>query len=327
MRCLTLARRLNRAGMDCTFACVSGAVETVAALRESGLNVIDLPEQQTGQLDAMVEALPRGIELLVVDNYGLDGEFEAASRPWARAILAIDDLADRWHDADLLVDQTFGRTARDYRRLVPDGCRLLTGTRYALLRPEFAALRGDSIIRRRRSAGRISRVLVSFGSSDPKNLTWVALEGLRAAGFRGEIDVVLGGQSPNRKAIADAVETMSHARLVLDAENIAEIMLAADLAIGAGGTTSWERCCLGLPTIVVIAADNQRFAASKLAAEGAIRLVGDQAEVTPETIADAFHSLMNNPGDLKAMSERAAAVCDGLGSERLEKELADWVSW
>lgn len=305
MRCLALADGLARAGWHCRFRVAPGTLETVPALARSGHEVVSdsAPQQQ--------------VQLLVVDHYGLDAAFETACRPWARHILAIDDLADRRHDCDLLLDQTLGRAAADYRELTPGHCVQLLGPQHALLRPDFARLRGEALARRH---GTVERILVALGSSDPRDITGLALDALEQAGFDAAVDVVLGRASPNCAAVASRLQGWPRAQFHADASNMAELMATADIAVGAAGVTSWERCTVGLPCAMVVTADNQRLIARALDAAGAAVLVGDWTAMTASRLAEALRG-MEGPRKLLAMADAAAGVCDGGGVARTVAKL------
>jgi len=223
-------------------------------------------------------ALSGSVDWLVVDHYEIDRRWERAMRPACRRLMVIDDLVDRPHDCDILLDQTFGRQPDEYDALTPDECRVLAGTRYALLRPEFAAGRPSALARRAAGEG-IDHVLVSMGGFDPENRTHDVLETLADTPYarRLTVTVVVGADSavsPN--PLRGRFRKLDIRQQVA---NMAELMAAADLAIGAGGTTSWERCCMGLPSLVCVLADNQRDIARQLAAAGAIRVWASPSEL------------------------------------------------
>ncbi|MFO1188953.1 MAG: UDP-2,4-diacetamido-2,4,6-trideoxy-beta-L-altropyranose hydrolase, partial [Alphaproteobacteria bacterium] len=189
MRCLALAQALTDRGIPCLFAVNPEAPETVPALRSSGheIRFVDGPlADQARQLAAIVpEVSQRGRLLLVVDHYQWRAEIEWLCRAWANRILVIDDLADRPHDCDIVVDSALGRSPSDYVQLVPPGAQMLLGPAYAPLRPEFAALRAKALARR--GAGGLGRILVTMGLTDPGNATAVALDGLVDAGIMSGI--------------------------------------------------------------------------------------------------------------------------------------------
>ncbi|MEK9753126.1 MAG: UDP-2,4-diacetamido-2,4,6-trideoxy-beta-L-altropyranose hydrolase, partial [Rhodospirillaceae bacterium] len=263
MRCLTLAQAMTEGGWQCRFAVGPDTLQTVrrAALRE--IDCVQLSGNAATEAEAMAGALGgRRCDLVVVDHYGRGAEFETACRGFADRVLVIDDLADRQHDADLLLDQNLGRDAAAYAGLVPADCRLLLGPAYAPLRPEFAIMR-DRVLAQRRSRNGIGRILVSFGMADLNELALRTLHALSAIGYDGHVDVVIGGGGRGMARIhAAAAEVGPLVRVLSDVEDMATLMADADLAIGAGGTTSWERCALGLPALIVVVADNQAAVAA-----------------------------------------------------------------
>ena len=304
-RCLTLADALAREGWTVSLATVGESRTVVPELETTGIALLNMSGDAAKEPIELHDAKPSGTDLLVVDHYGRDIEFETSCRTWARRIAVLDDLADRSHDADLLLDMTLGRLPGDYADLLPDGALCLTGTRFALLRPEFAAARTEALAARRDRAS-LNDILVTVGAVDQSGIVPAVLSGLDRAGFTGTVDVVGQGVA----ADGDHPYTL---RVVTHAQDMARRMAAADLAIGACGVTSWERCCLGLPTLAIITAENQRQIANALDAAGAARLV-DPA--TPGAIAKAVSQLLKDPGRLRRMSAAAADVCDGRGAER-----------
>ena len=322
VRCLTLAEKLADAGWSCAFASNRETVVTVPMLKRRGYDTLRLHGPAEGESSEFAQQWPDGCDLLVVDHYQRDATFESTCRPWARKILAIDDLADRPHDCELLLDQTLGRRSDEYRSLVPSACHLLLGPDYALLRPQFAAARAGAL-ERHRAQGPLQRVLVSFGGSDPRNMTAIALEGLAATDLPLAVDVVFGADHADERYPSGLIGAMAAEVTVhRDVSNMAALMARADLAIGAAGTTAWERCCLGLPSIAIPVAANQERIAAELDRAGAIRLLEPPGLADPGTIAEAVLDLESNPAARAEMSARAAAVCDGLGATRVMEALA-----
>jgi spore coat polysaccharide biosynthesis predicted glycosyltransferase SpsG len=231
----------------------------------------------------------------------------------------IDDLPQRPHDADLLLDQNLPlQDAPAAADRLPPACRTLIGPRFALLRPEFAALRAHRPPRR----GDLRRVLVFFSGGDDLGETLKALQGLvlaRAQGLlKAEVDAVMGESNPGREAIAELCHAQgwtSHCQT----PHMAALVAAADLAIGAGGSSSWERCALGLPALLTVLADNQQGVALALHRAGAARCLGWGADLQPADYAAALAAL--NPALLARMSESAASLVDGLGSDRVAQAL------
>jgi UDP-2,4-diacetamido-2,4,6-trideoxy-beta-L-altropyranose hydrolase len=320
MRCRTLARELQRRGARVTFLCRRQPGDLISLL-EQEFPVLALPElplaatqASDGQslqsrelygawlgcsqdqdaadcLQALAQAHIHTANWLVVDHYGLDASWETqllaglAAEPEPR-LLVIDDLADRPHRADLLLDQNFfgPETETRYAGLVPEQCRQLLGPHYALLGPEYAQL--HPLVPPRTE---LRRVLVFFGGVDPANLTGRALEALLAPELDHlAVDVVLGLQSPYRKAVAELVARRPHTTLHDPLPSLAGLIARADLAIGAGGATTWERASLGLPSLVVAIADNQMPFAVAMDDAGQIRLLGSAATATVEKICEAL---------------------------------------
>jgi len=316
-RCLALAAALADAGWRCALAARPGTVETVPAA--AALPLIRLPEGAVADDPAALAAtLPEGCDLLVIDHYGWTEAEERAARRIARRIACLDDFAARRHDADLVLDPTPGREAGAYRGLVAPGCMVLAGAAWAPLGQRFRAARDAALEAR---AGRPpGRLLVALGMTDPANATLRVLEGIREARFEGAVDVVLGAAAPHRAAVAAALPP--GARLHLDPPDIPALITAADLAIGAGGVAALERACLGLPSLLVEVAGNQRAAIAGLVAAGAARTLGPLGTLSAGAVADALDTCLADTAGLTAMAKAAALLCDGLGAARAAIALA-----
>lgn len=317
MRCLTLAGALREKGGACSFSCTAETALTVPALIEGGYALMTADE------------IPPPTDLLVVDHYGLDAAYETQARKWARHIVVLDDLANRAHDCDILLDQTLGREASEYKDLVPVHCHVMAGAGYALLNPRFAAFRQKAREDRAEKRGHVRHVLVSLGGTNLHNITGRVLEMLQACPNPPlDIRVVLGGHARHLPEVKQEIERINargkhRAVLQQDVKDMARAMLESDLAIGAGGTTSWERCCLGLPAILLEIADNQKLVARKLAEAGAVVNLGWHGDVRPQDMLDAIENLARNPEAVMAMSEKAFSICDGLGVRNFLARLGD----
>lgn len=261
-----------------------------------------------------------GCDALVVDHYGLDAAWERALRPACRVLMALDDLADRPHDADLLLDQNLGRAAGDYDSRVPTACERLIGPRFALLRPDFAAARAASL--QRRANGALRHLVVSLGGGDPQQASLHVLRALATAtlpaGLR--VSVALGPLAPTLADARDLAATLPMSCSVHGAvSDMASLLAEADLAVGAAGGSAWERCCLGVPTLLLVLADNQRAGAQALAEAAAAQPLGTLDQL-PRTLPAALHALAE-PARLHSMSTAAAAVTDGQGAARVADAL------
>jgi UDP-2,4-diacetamido-2,4,6-trideoxy-beta-L-altropyranose hydrolase len=320
-RCLTLAEALQAQGWRCAFATAAASLAVLPRLAGS-VEILPLDEalDAAGEAAAIGRRYPR-CDWLIIDHYGRDAAFEHACRPFAARSLVIDDLADRAHDCDVLLDQTLRRRADDYRGLVPQRCQLLLGVEFALLRPEFVLARDDhapSAV----NAAPPYRLLVAMGLTDPDNLTTLALTALDGCPLPLVIDVVLGTAAPHRDTVAAQAARLAHpVRVLVDPPDLAAVMAVADLVIGTAGTSSWERCCLGLPSIALIAASNQQTIAAALAAAGAACVLQQGHATPPAELAAVVLALLRDPPRRAAMARRAASVCDGRGVERVVAQI------
>lgn len=253
---------------------------------------------------------------LVVDHYTLDSRWESALRSCCKKIFVIDDLADRQHACDLLLDQNLGRTAADYANLVPERCPVLAGPQFALLRPEFGALREYSLQRRESPA--LKHLLITMGGVDQPNATGQVLEALKTCPMPAacKITVVMGDKAPWLTRVHEAAATMPWPTEVrVNISDMAQVMADSDLSIGAAGTTSWERCSLGLPVLLVVLAENQWPGARALLAAGAASLIGEASAIR-EQLAPALIPLLRGEA-LANMSRFASNVSDGQGCARV----------
>lgn len=330
MRCLTLANALTYKGGQCTFICREHTGNLTEQIRSQGHTVHRLPmgadadadlahgvwlgatQAQDAQACALILAHLQP-DWLVVDHYALDSRWEIALSKYCGKVMVIDDLADRPHSCQVLLDQTFGRSTDDYDLLVPADCTLLCGSNYALLRPEFAALRTYSL--QRRGQRKLKNLLITMGGVDKDNVTARVLNLLRASPLPADckITVVLGPTAPWLSEVQQITQTMPlSTTLLVGVDNMAQLMADSDLAIGAAGASSWERCCLGLPTIMVVLAENQTALASGLAKAGAARVV-ELNDESIHQIAVLITELCNSDSDLIQMSQAASSIVDGQG--------------
>jgi len=324
MRCLALADALrDETNADIGFVCRQLPGDLTAYVEACGYTVHRLPQEQIEnsgncwQIDAELTSEAVNVaaaDWLIVDHYGLERAWEQRIRSLgARRVMAIDDLG-RSHDADVLLDQNYcdGMVIR-YEHAIPAHCQSLIGPSYALLRPEFACMRARLPLRR----GKFDRILVFFGGSDPGNETAKALAGLAgiAEPAFDVVDVVVGASNPNKDEIRAFCATQPRFRYHCQVNNMAELMAQADLAFGAGGITTWERCCLGLPALVTVLADNQAGSAEAVAEFGAIVNLGRAEDIVAADYQRAVTSL--TPADLAGMSERGMSLIDGEGCRRV----------
>ena len=321
MRCLTLAQALASHGWECRFAWRDQTLETVPALAGFETDVIRLDGSIADEVPQMKAAKPGGTDVLIIDHYGRDDSFEASCRGWADHVAVLEDLPTRKHDCDILIDPTLGRAPIEYDGLVPNQCRRLTGSEFAVLRPEFAAKRDEALGRRERSSG-VSKALISFGMADPDNLSAKALRGIAESEIEIDVDVVLGADAPHRPAVEEAHSALpGNGSVHAFVDDMADLMVNADIAIGGAGSTAWERCCLGLPTLMFVLADNQQDIAEGLDDRGAARSLGRPDSEAHVRLAESLRALHTAPHLLAKMAKAAATICDGQGSVRVTQSI------
>lgn len=323
MRCATLAAALRRRGVDVAFLSRELEGDLNDWLRRTYSFHVE-PLHATGLEGSWNEDAAYCLDILgqdstadwlVVDHYGLDARWEKALSGAVKHLMVIDDQANRDHACDLLLDQNlYPDAAVRYQGLVPPECRLLLGPHYALLRPDFLSHRS----RLRPRSGEVKRLLVAFGGSDPTNETSKSLEAIRLLGCPDlAVDVVIGAGYAHRHRLEDQLRQLSNSRLHLQTPDMASLLETADLALGAGGTSSWERCCMGLPSLIVAVAANQEPIAQGLHDAKAGWYLGPARDLTPELLAHRLRDLLARPELVRATGEAAAKLVDGCGADRV----------
>jgi UDP-2,4-diacetamido-2,4,6-trideoxy-beta-L-altropyranose hydrolase len=324
MRCAALGRRLVARGMAVTLVSAGLPQTLVDSLQDDGIRIHPIAPMTDWQADsaATLAVAGGGQDLLIVDHYGIDKDWERVLRPHTKTIFIIDDLANRDHDCDLLLDQNLHNDARArYGARVAPGTRLFLGPRYALLREEFA----DSALPRVRD-GSLRDLLVFFGGTDPGNQSVKVITALQMLGSHDfATTIVLGPGHPDPAGARKAAHGLARVDLIDSTTQMAQLMARADLALGTCGTAAWERCVLGLPSLVVITAENQREDAEGLAERGAARCLGEAEMVSS---ADWYRALRNAASSPKALALMAAASLEVMvgwrsAAAELEQELCN----
>lgn len=337
MRCLTLADALRKAGASCTFICRAHTGNLLEKIRQRGHVAIALIEGKTKtqsknevilnhadwlgsdwENDATEtrQALGRAMfDWLIVDHYALDASWEKMLRPYCKRIMVIDDLADRAHDCDLLLDQNLGRLDSDYGLHIPSTVSTLIGPQFALLRPEFGALRNYSLNRRRRP--QLKHLLICMGGVDKNNATEEVLDALCKSPLAPDtqIRVVMGMHAPWQDNVRKLASQMPwNTEVLINVENMAELLCHCDLAIGASGSSNWERCCLGIPSLLLVLAENQKSSAKAIHEAGAAYLLN--IENISESLASTIEKL-TKACTLATMSRVASTLNNGDGVTRV----------
>lgn len=344
MRCLTLAHALKANGWDCRFICRDHPGNLNNHIRNNGFAVDSLPSagdrishlkgsvgrvlyrhwlgatQNQDARESLAILAELKIDLLVVDHYAIDEVWESQVGQRAGTVMVIDDLADRAHQCDLLLDQNPGRVSTDYHNLVPADCAIRTGPQFALLRPEFTRLRPHSLARRKDPL--LEHILISMGGVDKDNHTSRVLEAIQASSLAPEcrISVVMGPEAPWLEEVTTAASCSGWPTDVrIDVQDMAALMTDSDLAIGAVGITALERCCLGLPALAVISAENQIQGAKALQALGALVII-DAGEDFYADFTEKL-ALCSTAAKLAEMHRCCRKITGGTGAGDLAREL------
>lgn len=339
MRCLTLATELQQRGHNCRFICREHLGHLSDFIADKGFAVDLLPasasdtdtsdlswnthapwlgvlwQEDAEQTESLLKEQP--VDWLIVDHYALDTNWEQQLSAVTSKIMVIDDLADRDHLCHLLLDQTYGRSKEDYKTRAPEHCQVLCGSQFALLRPEFAHWREYSL--KRRQQPELKQLLVNMGGVDKDNVTGQVLDALRESELPLDcrIVVVMGATAPWLEQVRQQAETLRwHIEIRVGVSNMAQLMAYSDLAIGAAGATSWERCCLGLPSIMIVLAENQKKIAFKLAESQTALIM--QSTFKNSDLTNLIYTAQINQ---RTLVQNTQAVCDGQGVMRVAEQL------
>jgi UDP-2,4-diacetamido-2,4,6-trideoxy-beta-L-altropyranose hydrolase len=338
MRCRTLASTLKKHGADIQFITRAHPGHLEEMLTRDGFAVTLLPSPSPAGIEGNDYAAWLGVsqqedaeqtipllknqkfDWLIVDHYGLDRVWETHLRPYARKLMVIDDLANRPHECDVLLDQNYAVGGDDrYRTWVPERCELLLGPRHALLRPEYAQYRKTMAPR----TGDIKRLFVFIGGADNANITGKVLAALSAAPLNHlEADVVIGPSFIHKDEVTRQASARPNIHIHGPRPHLADLMVKADIAIGAGGGTTWERLCMGLPSLILSIAENQVPACEALASSGLISYLGDAHKLDAAAIESALLAAIAVPEQLCVLAENNQAMVDGRGADRVAETLA-----
>ena len=342
IRCLTLADELRGRGAEVVCVCREFDGNLCDHIEEKGYSVHRLPVSDTStqniesnlkhaawlgadwqtdaeQVEEIIKSLGTIPDWFVVDHYALDERWEEYLRPYVKKIMVIDDIADRLHDCDLLLDQNFYKNLENrYDGLVPLGCKKFLGPKYALLRPEFREARKTL----RKSDEHVKRIMIFFGGSDSTNETTKALEAIRKLNRIDIIvDVVVGVLNTHRKVIEKMTSDMSYCTCHFNVEDMAALMIKADLTVGAGGITIWERCALALPSVIITVAENQTKTVSDMAESGYLLFLGRSEAVSVDSLYHALEIAIQSPWFLISFARKTLPLVDCKGAKRIAQEL------
>jgi len=338
IRCLTLADAITAKGASCEFICRDHPGNLIEQICGKGYTVHSLPMRSDSDKDLkhslwlgatqlqdaqscaaiLTELKP---DWIVSDHYALDFRWEDFLAHLCSQVMVIDDLADRPHHCKILLDQTMRRDSQEYRRLVPSDCTLLCGSKFAILRPEFAKLRPFSL--QRRLEPQFKQILVSMGGVDKDNITSDVLAALSVSDLPSDckIKIVLGITAPWLNFVKKITQTMRQpTEVLIDVKNMAQLMSESDLSIGSAGGSSWERCCLGLPSIIVVSADNQVEISNNLEKLNAAKIIRSKSDVISQLppLLSKFREVLS---DLTLMSLAASSIVSGEGTDHIVSQL------
>ncbi|MDO8651862.1 MAG: UDP-2,4-diacetamido-2,4,6-trideoxy-beta-L-altropyranose hydrolase [Undibacterium sp.] len=352
MRCLTLANQIKILNGEVVFICRHLPDSLATLVEQNGhtvrrllpvtlTNTTDLVDSDsnenlpshahwlhaTWQQDAYAtkEVLSEfgELEYLVIDHYALDARWESALRPYVSKIMVIDDLADRQHDCDLLLDQNYyvDQETRYANKLNANTTTLL-GPKFALLRPEFSRAKNE-MPEDKRNAVDVKRLNICFGGIDATGEILKTLDALEPqfAETNLQVDIVMGNAAPHISLVQERIKKYNNIHLHIAPPNLAQLMATADLGIGAAGSMSWERASLGLPSIAIALADNQLRLGIDAAQLGLHLFLGHYSQVTTEKIRTAFTIMLDNCYLRQSFSMRSGLIVDDKGKERVAKYL------
>jgi UDP-2,4-diacetamido-2,4,6-trideoxy-beta-L-altropyranose hydrolase len=352
MRCITLAKKLSENNCHITFLCkqhnghINHFIESsgfkVIALSKPIRNIDNEPDEKYWlgchfQDDAneciqkLVDDIniPR-VDLLIIDHYSLDHQWQKKLSPYCKKIMVIDDLANRKHCCDILLDQTYGRIKEDYVPLIPKHCTLLLGKQYILLRDEFYHAR--SLAQKNRlnaKQNELNNILISLGGTDPDNIAGIILSWLISMKVDYSdlnVTLVANPSSSFLNELKMLTKNDPWVNIITSPPSMAKLMLNFDIAIGSSGTTAWERCCLGLPSLSIVNAENQQLVSKSLVNAGAIISLGCSKKLNQKIFEDTFTRLFNNKKYYQEMVQQSFNCCDGLGAGRVTKHVVQKIS-
>ena len=326
IRCLTLANFLKKKGLFTTFICKETEGNLFDVILKHNHNLVVLSnsnkkniwEDDAQEIIDKIKDFNSSKDWMVVDHYFLNKDWETRISSKLYKLFIIDDLCDRPHYGNILLNQNYLPGIRSqYKKILSSKTKILLGPKYALLSPEYKATRKLIKINKKK---KLQRVIIFFGASDHKEQTIKCLSILSKLNLKLlKIDIVIGLANKKKKLIEEITNKIDNATLHVQIPSLCNLMKNADLYLGSGGTTTWERCCLGLPSIVISTSENQVRQNEYLFNKGVIKYLGKAESVSEENIRTAL--LMFAEGyDSTKMSKKALKITNGNGAELVSKE-------
>lgn len=322
MRCLAFAHGWQIRGGKSTFISRCPCEVLRSRILEAGFDFlpIEYSYPDPADLQNTLAALKQGLNhsscatmpWLILDGYHFDDVYQHRVRKDGNKLFVIDDNAHlSCYHADILLNQNVHAEGLTYR-CNPD-ILLLLGTRHVLLREEFNRWR--NWIRPVHTIAR--RVLVTLGGSDPDNVTPKVIQVLQQIDLRNlEVRIVVGPANPHLETLQDAISGCKKFKILSDVRDMSKVMVWADIAISAGGSTCWELAFMGVPNIILVLAANQEQIARELHRAGASVNMGWFGEVSSEALQKTTVSLLQGVRIREEMSRRGRSLVDGLGVKR-----------
>jgi UDP-2,4-diacetamido-2,4,6-trideoxy-beta-L-altropyranose hydrolase len=322
MRCLSLAEGLKKKDWQCFFVTKDYDARLTDKIKEKGFEVRLIPNESSLKEDLELtrkytSQLEAGI--ILTDSYGIDREYLKTLKEDQFFVLSIDDSAQTHFYSDILLNQNIHAIAREYRERIEPYTKLLLGPKYALLREDFVSNRKAALI-----SEKVEKVLVTMGGGDPYNQSLKVLRALDSMEEAFSITVLLGSSFLFQEEIENFTSSASRKiTIVQNTNQVARLMEESDLAISAAGCTVWELCCLGVPTILLILADNQEPIAKSLQKKGIMNNLGWFNQVDESHIQQEVFNLLADQKLRQEMADKGHLLVDGLGVERIVKEIEE----
>jgi len=322
MRCLTLAQELKNNFDKIIFLTRKDSGDFTETIMKNEFEVIFIPTNNDSDIiKNIVTTNSENKNFLLIDHYDVDSNFESSLKNIFEKIFVIDDLANRKHDCDLLIDQNYYRDLNHrYEKLIQNDTITLLGSKYAIIRPEFRNINKKTI----KKNSQIKKILVSFGGSDPTNECKKALDALCSIeNNQFEIVAIVGIYNNKFEQLKKLYEKYSNIKIYRHVNDLSQLMLNSDLFIGAGGTTTWERFYMGLPSIVTIISDDQKESIEFLSDMGHVINLGLAKNVTMKTYIQTLQK--PNSDLIYNMSINNQKLVDGNGSNRIKRQIIELI--
>ena len=324
MRCLTLAQELKNNFDKIIFLTQKNSGDFIGTIMKNEFEVIFIPTTNNDPniIKNLITAYSENKNFLLIDHYDIGSNFESSLKNIFERIFVIDDLANRKHDCDLLIDQNYYRDLNQrYEKLIQNGTITLLGPKYAIIRPEFRKINKKTI----KKNSQIKKILVSFGGSDPTNECKKVLDALCSIeNSKFEIIVAAGIYNHKFEQLKKLYEKYSNIKIYRHVDELSRLMVNSDLFIGAGGTTTWERFYMGLPSIVTIISDDQKESIEFLSDMGHVVNLGLAKNVTSKTYVQTLQK--PNFDLIYNMSLHNQKLVDGNGSNRIKKQIIELIN-